>query len=151
VGSQRREATRVEARHDGYAARFGLLHERILTIANDGNEIAGEDILVPAARKGKRGKVGFAIRFHLGKGVEAHLTEDGMGASLLTPDGKLWQLRLRSDASGSSEGSEDIKLTRDDSLWVDGEGRPHATEQLVIEGLASRSGGQFSWLLKKMG
>lgn len=151
VGSQRREATRIEASHDGYAARFGLMHERILTIANDGNEIAGEDILVPATRKGKRGKVGFAIRFHLGKGVEAHLTEDGMGASLLTPDGKLWQLRLRSDAPGGSSGGEDIKLTRDDSLWVDGDGRPHATEQLVIEGLASRSGGQFSWLLKKMG
>ena len=147
VGSQRREGTRVEARHDGYAARFGLLHERVLTIANDGNEIAGEDILVPASRKGKRGKVGFAIRFHLGKGVEAHLSEDGMGASLLTPDGKLWQLRLRSEAPGG----EDVELICEDSLWVDGEGRPHATEQLVIEGLTSRGGGQFSWLLKKMG
>lgn len=146
-GSQRREGTRIEASHDGYAQRFGLMHERILTIANDGNEIAGEDVLVPTSRKGKRGKIGFAIRFHLGKGVEAHVSEDGFGASLLTPDGKLWQLRLRADAPGG----EDIKLTRDDSLWVDGEGRPHATEQLVIEGLASRSGGQFSWLLKKMG
>lgn len=151
-GSQRREGTRIEASHDGYAARFGLIHERVLTIGNDGNEIAGEDILVPAARKGKRGKVGFAIRFHLGKGVEAHLTQDQMGASLLTPDGKLWQLRLRSEAQGSDgSGSEEVKLSCDDSMWVDGEGRPHATQQLVIEGLASRSGGQFSWLLKKMG
>ncbi|KEO88903.1 heparinase [Erythrobacter longus] len=150
-GSQRREGTRIEASHDGYAARFGLIHERILTVANDGNEIVGEDILVPASRKGKRGKVGFAIRFHLGKGVEAHLSEDGMGASLLTPDGKLWQLRLRGDAPGAIGGGEDIKLTRDDSIWVDGEGYPHATEQLVIQGLASRGGGQFSWLLKKMG
>jgi uncharacterized heparinase superfamily protein len=123
------------------------MHERVLTIASDGNEIAGDDILVPSSRKGKRGKVGFAIRFHLGKGVEAHLSEDGLGASVLTPDGKLWQLRLRSEAPGG----EDIKLTCEDSLWVDGEGRPHATEQLVIEGLTSRGGGQFSWLLKKMG
>ncbi|MEP0392479.1 MAG: heparinase II/III family protein [Erythrobacter sp.] len=146
-GSQRREGTRIEASHDGYAARFGLIHERILTIANDGNEIVGEDILVPASRKGKRGKVGFAIRFHLGKGVETHLSDDGLGASLLTPEGKLWQLRLRSEAPGG----EEIRLTRDDSIWVDGEGYPHATEQLVIEGLASRGGGQFSWLLKKMG
>lgn len=146
-GSQRREGVRVEASHDGYAQRFGLMHERLLTIANDGNEIAGEDVLVPASRKGRRGKVGFAIRFHLGKGIEAHVSEDGLGASLLTPDGKLWQLRLRGEAPGGDE----IKLTRDDSMWVDGDGRPHATEQLVIEGLASRSGAHFSWLLKKMG
>lgn len=146
-GSSRREATRIEASHDGYAARFGLTHHRVLTLAQDGNELAGEDILVPSSRKGKRGKVGFAIRFHLGKGVEVHMAEDGRGASLLLPDGKLWQFRLRGDVAGG----EDVKLSRDDSLWVDGEGRPHATEQLLIEGLTSRGGGQFSWLLRKMG
>lgn len=143
----RREATRVEASHDGYAARFGLVHSRILTLGGEGGELAGEDLLVPASRKGKRGKIGFAIRFHLGRGVEAHLSQDGRGASLLTPDGKLWQFRLRGDAAGTSG----IKLVIEDSLWVDGDGRPHATEQLVIEGLTSRGGGQFSWLLKKMG
>lgn len=144
-----REATRIEASHDGYAARFGLTHSRILSLASDGAELAGEDILLPVSRKGKRGKVGFAIRFHLGRGVEAHLAEDQRGASLLTPDGRLWQFRLR-----GTEGADDedaIKLSCEDSLWVDGDGRPHATEQLVIEGLTSRGGGQFSWLLKKMG
>ncbi|MHA7820713.1 MAG: heparinase II/III family protein [Erythrobacter sp.] len=146
VTKRGREATRIEASHDGYAARFGLIHSRILTLSGDGGELAGEDILVPSSRKGKRGKVGFAIRFHLGRGVEAHVSEDGRGASLLAPCGALWQFRLRGDAL-----SGDVKLECEDSLWVDGEGRPHATEQLVIEGLTSRGGGQFSWLLKKMG
>ncbi len=141
------EAARVEASHDGYATRFGLTHQRILTLRGDGTELAGEDVLVPASRKGKRGKIGFAIRFHLGRGVEAHMSEDGRGASLLMPDGKLWQFRLRGDAAGAS----DVALHCEDSLWVDGEGRPHPTEQLVIEGMTSRGGGQFSWLLKKMG
>ncbi len=141
-----REATRVEASHDGYAARFGLTHSRILTLSGDGAELAGEDLLVPVSRKGKRGKIGFAIRFHLGRGVETRLSEDGRGASLLTSDGKLWQFRLRGDAAGAA----DVKLSCEDSLWVDGEGRPHASEQLVIEGLTSRGGGQFSWLFKKM-
>lgn len=141
------EATRVEASHDGYGARFGLTHKRVLTLRGDGSELAGEDLLIPVSRKGKRGKIGFAIRFHLGRGVEAHISEDGRGASLLTPDGRLWQFRLRGDAAGA----KDVKLGCEDSLWVDGEGRPHATEQLVIEGMTSRGGGQFSWLLKKMG
>lgn len=147
VSKNGRDATRIEASHDGYAARFGLVHQRVLTLSGDGGELAGEDILIPSSRKGKRGKIGFAIRFHLGRGVEAHLTSDARGASLLTPDGALWQFRLRGELSGSDE----VKLTREDSLWVDGDGRPHATEQLVIEGLTSRGGGQFSWLLKKMG
>ena len=147
VAGRGREATRIEAAHDGYAARFGLTHQRILTLSGDGTELAGEDILVPTSNKGKRGKIGFAIRFHLGRGVEVQLSGDKRGASLLLPDGRLWQFRLGGDRAGAGE----ITLSAEDSLWVDGEGRPHATEQLVIEGLALRSGGHFSWLLRKTG
>jgi uncharacterized heparinase superfamily protein len=147
VPGRAREATRIEAAHDGYASRFGLTHRRILTLSGDGTELAGEDILVPTAKNGKRGKIGFAIRFHLGRGVEVQLSGDKRGASLLLPDGRLWQFRLGGDRAGADA----ITLSAEDSLWVDGEGRPHATEQLVIEGLALRSGGQFSWLLRKTG
>jgi uncharacterized heparinase superfamily protein len=147
VSGRGREATRIEAAHDGYASRFGLTHQRILTLSGDGTELAGEDILIPTAKNGKRGKIAFAIRFHLGRGVEVQLSGDKRGASLLLPDGRLWQFRLRGDRAGAGE----ITLSAEDSLWVDGDGRPHATEQLVIEGLALRSGGQFSWLLRKTG
>ncbi|MEM6827898.1 MAG: heparinase II/III family protein [Pseudomonadota bacterium] len=142
-----KNVTRIEASHDGYVARFGLTHQRILSLRSDGSELAGEDILIPTGRKGVRGKVSFAIRFHLGRGVETQLSEDKRGATLLTRDGRLWQFRLRGDAAGAGE----VALAVEDSLWVDGEGRPHATRQLVIEGLTSRGGGQFSWLFKKMG
>lgn len=147
VPGRAREATRIEAAHDGYAGRFGLTHRRILTLSGDGTELSGEDILVPTAKNGKRGKIAFAIRFHLGRGVEVQLSGDKRGASLLLPDGRLWQFRLGGDRAGADA----ITLSAEDSLWVDGEGRPHATEQLVIEGLALRSGGQFSWLLRKTG
>ncbi|WP_086618205.1 heparinase II/III family protein [Erythrobacter tepidarius] len=147
IAGRGREATRIEAAHDGYAQRFGLIHQRILTLSGDGTELAGEDILIPTSSKGKRGKIGFAIRFHLGRGVEVQLSGDKRGASLLLPGGRLWQFRLGGDRAGTGE----ITLSAEDSLWVDGDGRPHATEQLVIEGLALRSGGQFSWLLKKTG
>jgi uncharacterized heparinase superfamily protein len=147
IAGRGREATRIAAAHDGYAARLGLTHQRILTLSGDGTELAGEDILVPSSKNGKRGKIAFAIRFHLGRGVEVQLSGDKRGASLLLPDGRLWQFRLGGDRAGAGE----ITLSAEDSLWVDGEGRPHATEQLVIEGLALRSGGQFSWLLRKTG
>jgi uncharacterized heparinase superfamily protein len=147
VPSRGREATRIDAAHDGYASRFGLTHQRILTLSGDGTELAGEDLLIPTSKNGKRGKIAFALRFHLGRGVEVQLSGDKRGASLLLPDGRLWQFRLGGDRAGADA----ITLTAEDSLWVDGDGRPHATEQLVIEGLALRSGGHFSWLLRKTG
>ncbi|MEJ2410004.1 MAG: heparinase II/III family protein [Novosphingobium sp.] len=131
--------TRIEASHNGYAARYGLTHQRILILRDDGTELRGEDLLLPSSRKGKRGKVGFAIRFHLAADVDVALTADGQGAGLALSDGSYWQFR-----SGAGD------VTIEDSLWVDGQGRPQATQQLVIQGLVSRGGGNFGWLLKKM-
>jgi uncharacterized heparinase superfamily protein len=133
-------ATRLEASHDGYAHRFGLTHRRILILRDDGTELRGEDLLVPAGRRAKRGKIPYAIRFHLGPGIEATLTDSKRGVHLALPDGSYWQF-----LSISGE------VTIDESLWVDGDGRPHPVQQLVIEGMESRGGGSFSWLLKKLG
>jgi uncharacterized heparinase superfamily protein len=133
-------ATRLEASHDGYAPRFGLLHRRILILRDDGTELRGEDLLVPSGRRAKRGKVPYAIRFHLGLGIAASLTDSKRGVHLALPDGSYWQF-----LSVSGE------VAVDESLWVDGEGRPQPVQQLVIEGMESRGGGSFSWLLKKLG
>ena len=132
-------ATRLEASHDGYVGRFGLVHRRILMVRDDGSELRGEDLLLPAGRKGKRGKVPYALRFHLGPEVEVSAAPNGRGASLGLPDGSLWQF-VAGDAS----------LEVDESLWVDGDGRPHPVQQLVMQGMVSRGGGSFSWLLKKI-
>ncbi|MEN9932064.1 MAG: hypothetical protein RIS17_637, partial [Pseudomonadota bacterium] len=133
-------ATRLEASHDGYAIRYGLLHRRILILRDDGAELRGEDLLVPVGKKGKRGKVGFAIRFHIGPGIELGLAENGRGAGLALPDGSYWQF-----VAGDGD------VTIEESLWADGDGKPYPIQQLVIQGLVSRGGGSFSWLLKRMG
>jgi len=139
-GERNEGATRLEASHDGYEARYGLVHRRILILRDDGTELRGEDLLVPTGKKGKRGKVSFAIRFHLGPGIEVGISADGQGAGLALPDGGYWQFR-----AGSGE------VTVEDSIWVDGQGRPLPVQQLVLQGLVSRGGGNFAWLLKKMG
>ena len=133
-------ATRIEASHDGYVSRYGLIHRRVLVLSDDGSELRGEDVLVPAGRKGQRGKISYAIRFHLGPQVDASPTDSGRGAHLSLRDGGYWQFL-------TPQGG----VTIEESLWVDGEGRPHPVQQLVIEGMESRSGGRFSWLLRKMG
>lgn len=145
IGQGAGGATRLEASHNGYAARFALVHRRILALRGDGSELRGEDILLPARKKGIRGKIGYAIRFHLAPGIETRLSEDGRGAGLALPDGSYWQFRLGGDAADGG------KLAIEDSLWVDGQGRPRATRQMVVQGMTSRGGGNFPWLLKKMG
>ncbi len=134
-------ATRLEASHNGYATRFGLIHRRVLILRDDGSELRGEDMLVPSGRGGKRGKVPFAIRFHCGRNVRLSVSGNGRGATLALPDGSFWQFITGSDAG--------IEL--DESIWVDGEGRPHPVQQMVIQGMASRAGGSYAWLLKRMG
>ncbi len=139
-GERNAGATRLEASHDGYASRYGLIHRRILILRDDGTELRGEDLLVPTGKKGKRGKVSFAIRFHLGPDIEARLSEDGSGVGLALPDGSYWQFR---------SGGGDISI--EESIWADAQGRPLPVQQLVVQGLVSRGGGNFAWLLKKMG
>ena len=145
VGEKRGGATRLEASHNGYVGRFGLTHRRILILRDDGTELRGEDLLVPAKGKARNGKVGFAIRFHLGSGIDAGLSEDGQGAGLALPDGSYWQFRV-----GGGEGAG-AQVTLEESIWADGQGRPQPIQQLVVQGLVSRGGGSFAWLLKKMG
>ena len=142
-GKGAKGATRLEASHDGYAQRFGLTHRRILVLRDDGTELLGEDVLLPAGKRGKTGKIGFAIRFHIGRGIDLRLAEDRKGAGLALPDGSLWQFRVGGDFAG--------EVSIEESLWVDGSGRPQPIEQLVVQGMTSRSGGTFSWLLKQMG
>ena len=131
-------ASRIEASHDGYVRRWGFVHRRQLMLTGDGKELRGEDALLPQGRRRKLGVVPFAVRFHLGDGVQASPTADGLAALLRLPGGALWQFRCRGGA-----------LTIEDSLWIDGEGRPIATQQLVVGGEAPAGGANVSWALKR--
>lgn len=131
---------RCEASHDGYVRRFGLLHERRLNLGSDGKLLGGEDRLIAAGKKRRGEAVPFAVRFHLAPQVEVTSTADGQGALLRLRGGAVWQFRCR----GGQLGVED-------SLWIDGEARPHATQQLVITGETPAEGMTISWELKRAG
>ena len=143
VELDRRETTqgsRLEMSHDGYARRHGLIHRRLLILSPNGRELRGEDMLLPAPRTRRKGDKGFALRFHLGPHISASLTADGLGGLLRIAGGPLWQFR-------TSEG----RLAVEESLWVDGEGRPHPTEQLVVTSIAPAGGASIGWIFKHIG
>jgi uncharacterized heparinase superfamily protein len=129
--------SRIEASHDGYVRRYGLLHERRLNLTSDGRHLTGEDRLIAAGRRRRAEAIPFAIRFHLAPGIEATPTADGQGA-LLRLRGAVWQFRCRGG-----------RLAAEDSLWIDGEARPHATLQLVVTGETPGEGMTISWELKR--
>ena len=132
--------SQIEASHDGYVRRFGLIHKRTLVLTGDGRELRGDDALLPAKARQKPMTSAFAARFHLAPGIEATPTADGLGALLRIERGALWQFRCRGGT-----------LSIDESLWVDGEARPHTTLQLVVSGEAPPGGASIGWVLRRAG
>ena len=132
-------ASRLEAAHDGYVRRWGFTHRRQLLLTADGRELRGEDALLPGGRRWRFSHATpFAIRFHLGAGVQASPTADGMAAILRLPGGALWQFRCRGGT-----------LAIESSLWIDGAGRAVTTQQLVVGGEAAAGGASVSWTFKR--
>lgn len=130
--------SRIEASHDGYARRHGVIHRRRIALGADGRDVRGEDSLLPAGRRGKRGDISFAIRFHLHPDVQVSPTADGAGALLRTRSGAAWQFR----AGGAALGIEE-------SVWVDSRGIPRESQQLVLTGDSHAGGTSVSWLFHR--
>jgi len=137
---EQESGSRIEISHDGYVRRLGYVHRRLLLVSIDGKEIRGEDMLTPAARRRRPVKLPAQLRFHLAPGVEPTATADGMGALLRIELGAIWQFRANAG-----------KLAIEESLWVDSQGRPHESRQLVITAEALPGGSTIGWLFKRMG
>src|SRR5439155_11568159 len=82
VERQERESTLLlRASHDGYADRFGVIHQRVLRLSTDGEQLDGEDLFIPA--HGEELPAGrpdqFAARFHLHPSIKASRLSAGRG------------------------------------------------------------------------
>jgi uncharacterized heparinase superfamily protein len=136
--SEDNDCSRLEASHDGYVKGFGLIHQRRLSLGNDGKEVRGEDRLIAKGRRKIREAAPYAIRFHLAPGVEATVTADGMGAILRSSGAPPWNFRCRG-----------AMLQIEDSLFIDGHGQPIPTLQLIVVGEISGVGGEIAWQFRR--
>src|SRR5215472_5426685 len=123
----------ISTSHDGYKAEFGLTHQRQLFLAEDGEDLRGEDSLT-----GKPGQ-SFAIRFHLHPQVQASLTQDGTAALLRLASGVGWRLR-----------AQGAVLSLAESIYL-GAGEIRKTQQVVLQGHVGTQGATVKWAVRREG
>jgi uncharacterized heparinase superfamily protein len=108
--------------HDGYMARFGVAHRRVLMVAHDGSRLDGEDTVSPAPGGRIKGNgTDYAVRFHLHPSVKASRLSDARGVMLVLPNRDVWTFEALDD-----------KVELEDSVFLAGNDGPRRTAQIVI-------------------
>jgi len=116
------DGERLTASHDGYLARFGLVHRRVLTIVHDGARLEGEDTLAPAPGGRMKGsRIDYALRFHLHPSIKASRLSDGHGVMLVLPNREVWTFDAPAD-----------RVDLEDSVFLAGNDGPRRSAQIVI-------------------
>ncbi len=130
------KAMSVTARHDGYGARFGLLHERELVLGADGLVLAGTDRLIAdkTARRPAAAKT-VAIRFHIHPQVKVSRLDDGHRVLLVPQTGPTWVF------------AADQPVQIEESVFLSGPHGPRRTDQIVITGAAAE-GLEVTWMFE---
>ena len=122
----RADAIVLRAAHDGYADRYGVLHERTVVLANDGNKLEGEDMFLAAdGGQIRRSQDAYAVRFHLHPSVKATRLSDGHSVMLMTANKDVWTFS-----------APDHRVDLEDSVYLAGSNGPRRTAQVVIHGNA---------------
>ncbi len=120
----------LRASHNGYADRFGVIHQRTLRLSADGRRIEGEDVFAPSRGQHlpTRGPDAFAVRFHLHPLVKVSRLSDGRGAMLMLPSREVWTFNAHED-----------QVELEESVFLAGPDGPRRTTQIVIYGQARQA------------
>jgi uncharacterized heparinase superfamily protein len=126
----------LDLAHDGWAGDFSLRHERLLYLDVKGDELRGEDRLVPLPGGRRPTMLPMCVRFHLAPGVRGSLARDGKSVLIQVGSKPGWW--LRNDAGEVSiEGAVHFE-----------DGEPRRTVQIVLRTqIPSDHGGKIRWKL----
>lgn len=124
--------TQITAVHDGYRARYGLLHRRRLRLSANGQDLVGEDSFEAADGQAD---IDFAVRFHLHPEVRATI-EAEQGVLLQLPNREAWAFTIQ----GAKPGLEE-------SVYLTDHDGPRRSTQIVLHGRAATQP-KISWALQ---
>ena len=133
-------ATALILSHDGYARDFGLIHQRELTLTDDGAALLGRDLLIAAENGRKRAEPGdFALRFHIHPRVR--VTPRGVQGAI--------ELRLANEETLIFE-AEGAKAEIEDSIFFAALGGARKCAQIVLRQIAA-PGAEIRWAFRRQG
>lgn len=114
----------LDARHDGYADRFGLNHRRRLSLTADGERFEGIDRIEQAfSQRGVPAPLPYAVHFHCHPDCVVRIDKDKPLATIETVDGDVWQF----EAPGAT-------LSLEDSIYFVDSAGPRPAVQIVLRG-----------------
>lgn len=132
----------LSAEHDGFARSHGLIHQRQIYLAANGEDVRGEDRLVPmqgASGASPPKSYPFCIRFHLHPSIKATPSKDSASVLLMLPDKTGWRFSARG-----------ALLKQEESVYFIDRDVPHRTNQIVLFAETSRTP-DVKWALKRIG
>jgi len=113
----------LNAEHDGYLKRFGLVHARRLSLSPDGSVLEGLDTLKPPRGPLRlKADLPYALHFHLHPDCRCVL-DDRTACRVTLPDGRLWVF----SAPGAS-------LSIEESIFYVDSAGPRPSLQIVLRG-----------------
>lgn len=121
----------IEASHDGYLDREGVVHERSLVLSGAGDQLGGVDRVTGADRP-------WVSRFHLHPAVQLIPTENLRAVILRLPSGEGWRF------------SADQPIGVEESVALAQSEGPRRTLQMTISLASSAATPQVSWRLERM-
>ncbi len=132
-------AVALEASHDGYQRRFGLVHDRRLKLAEDGARLEGCDKVHGGKRKVRvKADVPFAIHFHLHPEVSCRMGVEPNEAELSLPGGERWRFTVHGAA-----------LTVEESSFFANSAGPRPAMQIVLRG-ATFGNSEINWAVERV-
>lgn len=127
------------ASHDGYVARFGIYHERELSLSAEGAILSGVDRFIRAggARPLDNGHDLVTIRFHVHPDIEVYRNDSGRMV-LASQEADAWMMDC-----------EEAKPEIEESIFFAGLGGPRRSRQIVLSFKASQTP-VVHWEFKRM-
>ena len=133
----------LETSHDQFAASHGVRYNRRLFVDTAGEDLRGEDVLMPASSKSKYIAARFHLRFHLHPQVSATLQGGSSSVLLVSHGGHGWQFRFAPQA--------DQILKIEESVFMGDDGIPQRCQQIAIAGTLQPKDTQMKWAMRYVG
>ena len=133
-------SSEITVAHSGYVREFGIRHQRILTLDNNGERLNGQEWFSGPNKGDMRytTKDNVALRFHLHPDIKASLSSTAETCLLETREGEQWRFDC-----------PDFKLELVESIFFAGLPVPKSTWQIVIN-VKAYDNPELNWALQKI-